>query len=63
VPARIVAHHDTGLFFGCPDVDAVYAHLCGKGVVVEPPKVASYGMKQLHLEDPDGYVLCFQWPV
>jgi len=30
---------------------------------VEPPEVPSYGMKPLHLDHPDGYVLCFQWPV
>ena len=34
-----------------------------KGVEVEPPKVAPYGMKQLWLHDPDGYGLCLQWPV
>jgi hypothetical protein len=28
---------------------------------VKEPKVAPYGMKQLHLTDPDGYLLCFQW--
>ena len=26
-PARIAAHKDIGLFFGCPDVDAAYRHL------------------------------------
>jgi hypothetical protein len=29
---------------------------------VQPPKVAWYGMKQLYLRDPDGYLICFQWP-
>lgn len=28
----------------------------------EPPAVQSYGMKQLHLSDPDGYGLFYQWP-
>lgn len=60
--SRVAAHDDTGLFFGCPDVDAVYAHLCEKGVKVNPPRVAPYGMRQLYVKDPDGYVLCFQWP-
>ena len=59
---RIAAHQDTGLFFGSPDVDAVYRHLRSHGVDVEEPKVAPYGMKQLYVRDPDGYVLCFQWP-
>lgn len=60
--ARIAAHGDTCLYFGCPDVDATYRHLRAKGVDVNEPKVAPYGMKQLLLKDPDGYDLCFQWP-
>ena len=60
-PARIRAHKDTTLFFGA-DPDAVYAHLRGRGVELEPPKVAPYGMKQVGLSDPDGYGLCFQQP-
>jgi len=61
VTAHIAAHQDTGLFFACPDVDAAYRHLVAKGVNVKEPKVAPYGMKQLYVDDPDGYVLCFQW--
>ena len=60
-PARIAAHEDTALYFGCRDVDGAYEHLRAKGVEVKPPKVAPYGMKQLYLRDPDGYVICFQW--
>jgi catechol 2,3-dioxygenase-like lactoylglutathione lyase family enzyme len=60
-PARIAAHDDTGLFIGCPDVDAAYRHLVEKGLQLNPPKVAPYGMKQLYLKDPDGFCLCFQW--
>ena len=60
--SRVAAHDDTGLFFGCPDVDAVYLHLREKGLSVKPPKVAPYGMKQLYVKDPDGYALCFQYP-
>jgi catechol 2,3-dioxygenase-like lactoylglutathione lyase family enzyme len=61
-PARIAAHEDTALFFGCRDVDGAYAHLQAMGVEAQPPKVAPYGMKQIYLTDPDGYVICFQWP-
>ena len=61
-PARVAAHDDTILYFGCPDVDAAYAHLRAKGIDVKEPKVAFYGMKQLYLSDPDGYSICFQWP-
>jgi catechol 2,3-dioxygenase-like lactoylglutathione lyase family enzyme len=64
VPAdetRMAAHGDTGLFFGCPDIDAAYEELRAKGVDVSNPWVAAYGMKQISLRDPDGYGLCFQW--
>lgn len=60
-PARVAAHDDTGLFMRCPDVDAVYEHLREKGLAVDAPKIAPYGMKQLYVKDPDGFVLCFQW--
>lgn len=55
-------HDDTCLYFGCPDVDAVYEFLLSNGIDLEPPSVASYGMKQLYFKDPDGYSLCFQRP-
>jgi glyoxylase I family protein len=61
-PARIASHADVGLFFGCEDLDGTYAHLVANAVKTEPPKVAPYGMKQLYVTDPDGYILCFQWP-
>jgi glyoxylase I family protein len=61
-PVRVAAHSDTSIYFGCPDVDAAYAHLRAKGIDVKEPRIALYGMKQLYLEDPDGYLLCFQWP-
>jgi catechol 2,3-dioxygenase-like lactoylglutathione lyase family enzyme len=60
---RIAAHEDTCLYFGCPDVDAAYVCVRGRGVAAAEPKVAPYGMKQLYLRDPDGYGLCFQWSV
>ena len=60
-PVRISSHQDTGLFFGCPDVDAAYSHLRSLGVEAREPKVAPYGMRQLYMTDPDGYELCFQW--
>jgi glyoxylase I family protein len=61
-PARVAAHRDTALFFGCGDVDGAYDHLRGHGCKVQPPVVQAYGMKQLYVSDPDGYNLCFQWP-
>jgi len=60
-PRRVAAHDDTALFFGAPDVDAVYSCLRDKGLDVKHPTVAPYGMKQLFVRDPDGFSLCFQW--
>ncbi len=59
---RIAAHADTILYFACPDVDAVYDHVRASGIRAEPPSVAWYGMRQLYMNDPDGYTLCFQCP-
>lgn len=58
---RTRAHDDTCLYIGCPDLDAAYAYLVARGIVLDPPKKAWYGMKQLYLHDPDGYNICFQW--
>lgn len=60
--ARVAAHGDTILYFGCEDLDAAYLHLRAHGLSVEPLKVAPYGMNQLYVTDPDGYGLCFQHP-
>ena len=59
---RAAAHADTGLFMSLEDLEGAYEHLVAHGVSAERPKVAPYGMKQLYARDPDGYVLCFQWP-
>lgn len=61
--ARVAAHDDTILYIGCPDVDGAYAFLRSRGVRVDPPTTAPYGMRQLHLHDPDGYGMCLQWTV
>jgi len=61
-PARVAAHEDTCLFFGCKDLDSAYRHLRDHRVNLKEPKVAPYGMKQLWFKDPDGYGICFQWP-
>lgn len=59
---RIKWHHDTSFYFGA-DPDAAYEYLRSKGVELQPPENAPYGMRQLYLKDPDGYNLCFQSPV
>lgn len=60
-PARIAAHKDVCLYFGCPDVDAAYRHLQSHGIAAEEPTIAPWGAKMLYFQDPDGYMLCFQW--
>ena len=60
---RATAHRDTALYFGAPDVQAVYESLHSRSRNVKLPSITPYGMKQLYLDDPDGYQLCFQWKV
>ncbi len=60
--ARVAAHGDTALYIGCPDVDGAYRHLRASHLDVAAPTVTPYGMRQLHVTDPDGFALCFQWP-
>jgi uncharacterized glyoxalase superfamily protein PhnB len=60
--ARWSGHADVTLFIACADVDAAYAELLAKGVELEAPAIAPYGMKQLSLYDPDGYEICLQAP-
>jgi hypothetical protein len=38
----------------------VHAQLASHRVTVDLPTLAPYGMRQLHVSDPDGYLLCFQ---
>lgn len=60
---RIAAHADTTLYFGCPDTDALYEHLQNKNFSVNKPQITQYSWKALNLTDPDGYGLCFHWPL
>jgi glyoxylase I family protein len=50
------------LYFGCSDVDAAYDYLLTRSIAVEPPQTTPYGMRQLHVRDPDGFELCLQHP-
>ncbi len=60
---RTAHHGDTILYFGCKELDSLHDSLAALGIVVSPPVVRSYGMRQLTITDPDGYHLCFQHPV
>jgi catechol 2,3-dioxygenase-like lactoylglutathione lyase family enzyme len=53
------------VFFWVSDVEAMHAELARKGaVVVYPPIVQPYGMKEFAVRDPNGHVLGFgqEWP-
>ena len=60
---RLKAHLDTTLYFGCPDVDETYTILLSKGLTLDKPIKTGYGWKAIYLTDPDGYYLCFHWPI
>lgn len=60
---RELGHQDTCLFFGCPDVQSTYEILVARGFTIDPPSVTKYNFKAINIVDPDGYNLCFHWPV
>ncbi|MFB0494709.1 glyoxylase I family protein [Mucilaginibacter sp. OAE612] len=60
---RVSAHADTSLYFGHPDIDMLYSYLLSKGMHLKQPQITGYGWKAISLLDPDGYQLCFHWPV
>ncbi len=53
-------HKDVGLYIFCDDLDRAYADLHALGVHVRPPAVTRYGMRQIELADPDGYLIFLQ---
>lgn len=62
-PNRYAAHGDITLYYSCPGVEQAYAFFSGKGIEIKKPFITSYGFKAITFKDPDGYTLCFQWPV
>jgi catechol 2,3-dioxygenase-like lactoylglutathione lyase family enzyme len=59
--ARTLGHSDVSLYFACEDLDALYERLRAREIDVGRPIVRDYGMRQLSFQDPDGYILCYQW--
>jgi len=57
---RMATHGDTCLYIGCPDLDGAYATFTRAGLKIDPPAMASYGIRQLSLRDPDNFELVFQ---
>jgi glyoxylase I family protein len=60
---RHLGHQDTCLFFGCPDVQSTYEILIARGLKIDPPDITKYNFKAISVTDPDGYGLCFHWPM
>lgn len=50
------------LYFVCDDASAMYSELLSRGLPVDPPSVAYYGMKQFFVPEPDGHAICFESP-
>ena len=61
-PARTAAHGDTALYLGCPNLDAAWTLLKDQLPGLKPPHITGYGLKEMHLRDPDGYAICLQEP-
>ncbi len=53
----------TALYFVCGDVDAIHEELSARGLDLEPPETAEYGMRQLRIPEPDGHRVWFESPV
>lgn len=49
-----------GLYLVCDEIDTLFQEFTRRGVVIEPPSVTYYGMKQFLVPDPDGYFVCFE---
>ena len=56
------AGRGVGFYFVCDDADAMYAELTFRGLRLDAPSVAYYGMKQVFVPEPDGYAICFESP-
>ena len=62
-PLRVASHSDTILYFRCENVDEVSRYLAERGRTCGEPFNTHYGMRQVYINDPDGFELCFQHPV
>jgi glyoxylase I family protein len=57
-PAKTI--RDAVFYIGCADVDVAWEAVARRGLQVERPTMAPYGLKRFDVEDPDGYTLVFQ---
>ena len=47
------------LYMDVEDVDVLYEHIKSRADIVKAPETTWYGMRELYIRDPDGYVLAF----
>lgn len=47
-------------YFVCEDADRIYQEFTERGLSLQPPTTACYGMRQVSVPEPDGYNLCFE---
>jgi glyoxylase I family protein len=50
------------LYFVCADTDALVEELSARGLSLAPPTLTDYGMRQVFVPEPNGYVVCFESP-
>ncbi len=50
------------LYFVCDDADRLHDEFSSRGLQLARVTVATYGMKQLFVPEPNGYSLCFESP-
>ena len=63
IPDTTSGREDVCLYLACEDADVAYRELGEKGWKdMQAPSTAYYGMRQLYLKDPDGFMLCLQHP-
>lgn len=63
VPAMADAPAPTVVFyFVCDDADVLFEEFTQRGLELERPQEAYYGMRQLFVQEPDGYSICFESP-
>jgi len=61
-PASAVPTGSMSLYFVCDDADALFEEFSTRGIRLDRPTIAVYGMKQLFVPEPNGYDICFESP-
>ena len=59
----VVSEDPIKLCFITKDVDRVYDQLIVKGLLIDEPYNASYGMRQIFIKDPDRHIIWFESPI